>query len=249
MATTSEIARMFAVERDTILRWTAEFADHLSSKATPPKGEPRHFSESDLRVLALVFYYWEDDPDYEQIHAMLNSGDHLSDIFIEHARLHTPIFQDIPDEIDETWQHGAIIGGMASRDRRQVARSYKMAADELIALALTKHEPHELDFPILFLYRHTIELYLKAALANPPAHHDIGELSRLLEAEAGEHLPDWMRHRLRDFHEIDGRSSIFRYADPGPPGELWIDFHQLQAVIDKLVEAFEAYLASRQVQR
>ena len=50
---------------------------------------------------------------------------------------------------------------------------------------------------------------------------------------------------MTDFHEIDGRSSIFRYADPGPPGELWINFHQLQVVIGKLVEAFEEYLASR----
>lgn len=245
MATTSEVARMFSVDRDAVKLWASKFADHLSSKATPPKGEQRQFNESDLRVLALVFYYWEDDPDYEHIHSMLNSGDHENQTFIEHARLHTPIFQEVPDEIDETWQHGAIIGGMAFRDRGQVARSYKLAADELVALALTKHESHELDFPILFLYRHTVELYLKAALANPPEHHDLGELSRLLESEAGGQLPDWMRNRLRDFHEIDRRSSIFRYADPGPPGELWIDFHQLQVVIDKLVGAFEAYLASR----
>lgn len=162
---------------------------------------------------------------------------------IEHARLHTPIFQEIPDEIDETWQHGAIIGGMAFRDRRQVARSYKLAADELVALALTKHEPHELDSPILFLYRHTVELYLKAALTTPPEHHDLSELIHLLESEGGGQLPDWLRKRLWDFHEIDLQSSIFRYADPGPPGELWIDFHQLQTVTDKLVEGFEEYLA------
>jgi len=247
MATISEVARMFDVDRNTVLLWISKFADHLGSKATLPKGEPRQFSESDLRVLALVFYYWEDDPDYEHIHAMLNGGDHESDVFIEHARLHTPIFQELPDEIDETWQHGAVIGGMAFRDRRQVAKSYKLAADELVVLALTKHEPHELDFPILFLYRHTIELYLKAALAHPPEHHDLSKLSRLLEVEAGGQLPDWMRDRLRDFHEIDLRSSIFRYADPGPPGELWIDFHQLQAVMDKLAGLFEAYLASQAV--
>ncbi len=249
MATISEVARMFIVDRDTVKLWSSKFAEHLSSKATPPKGEPRQFNEGDLRVLALVFYYWEDDPDYEHIHAMLNSGDHESESFIEHAQLHTPIFQEIPDEIEETWQHGAVIGGMAFRDRRQVARSYKLAADQLVALALTKHEPYEMDFPILFLYRHTVELYLKAALTNPPENHDLGELSRLLESAGGGQLPKWMRDRLWDFHEIDRRSSIFRYADPGPPGELWIDFHQLQTVIDKLVEAFEEYLASRAVEQ
>lgn len=249
MATTSKVARMFDVDPATVKLWSFQFAEHLSSKATPPKGETRQYNESDLRVLALVFYYWEDGADYEHIHAMLNSGDHESEIFIEHAQLHTPIFQEPPDDIDETWQHGAIVGGMGFRDRRQVARSYKLAADQLVALALTKYESHELDFPILFLYRHTIELYLKAALANPPQTHDLGELGRLLEAEAGGQLPDWMRDRLHDFHEIDLRSSIFRYADPGPPGELWIDFYQLQVVIDKLVEAFETYMASRAVRR
>jgi DNA-binding transcriptional MerR regulator len=244
MATISEVARMFDVDRDTVKLWTSKFADHLSKAATPSKGEQRQFNESDLRVLALVFYYWEDDPDYEHIHALLYGRNHETETFIEHARLHTPIFQEVPEEIEDSW-HGAIIGGMAFRDRGQVARSYKLAADELVKLTSTIHEAHELDFPILFLYRHTVELYLKAALTNPPEHHDLGELSRLLEAEGGGRIPDWMRDRIRDFHEIDRMSSIFRYADPGPPGELWIDFHQLQVVIDKLVEGFEAYLASR----
>lgn len=247
MATISEVARMFKVDRETVKLWAKRFGDHLSKKATPPKGQQREFTESDLRVLALVFYYWDDDPDYEYLHAMLNSNEHESETFFEYAQLHTPLFQEIPDEIDETWQHGAVIGGIAFRDRRQVARSYKLAADELVALAMTKHEPHELDFPILFLYRHTVELYLKAALSKPPEHHDLGQLIQLLESEGGGQLPEWIRQRLRDFHEIDRRSSIFRYADPGPPGELWTDFHQLQAVIDKLVEGFEGYLASRAV--
>lgn len=87
MATTAEVARMLDVDRDTVKLSASKFADHLSRKATPPKGGQRHFNESDLRLLALVFYYWEDDPDYEHIHAMLNSGDHEDDRFIEHARL------------------------------------------------------------------------------------------------------------------------------------------------------------------
>ncbi|MCH7817286.1 MAG: hypothetical protein IIC60_12025 [Proteobacteria bacterium] len=225
----------------------ANMLDKLASEYPELEESAMQLSSEIEDIMPMGDDMMEDDPDYEHIHAMLNSGDHESEVFIEHAQLHTPIFQEIPYEIDETWQHGAVIGGMAFRDRRQVARSYKLATDQLVALALTKHEPHELDFPILFLYRHTVELYLKSALAKPPKHHDLGELSRLLESEGGGQIPGWMRDRLRDFHEIDRRSSIFRYADPGPPGELWIDFHQLQAVIDKLVEAFEAYLASRAV--
>jgi len=94
----------------------------------------------------------------------------------------------MPDEIDETWRHGALIGGMGCRDWRQVARAYKLAADELVKLALTEHERHELDFPILFMYRHTVELYLKAALENPPEHHDLkqSQTPTISEVHAGQ---------------------------------------------------------------
>ena len=41
---------------------------------------------------------------------------------------------------------------------------------------------------------------------------------------------------------MDRHSDVFRYADLAP-GELWVDFHQLKAVMDRLVEAFEGQLA------
>ena len=89
--------------------------------------------------------------------------------------------------------------------------------------------------------------YLKAALRNPPKHHDLGELITLLEAEYDNRLAGWVKKRMWDFHEIDRMSALFRYADPPPDGELWIDFHQLQIVIGKLVQAFEEYLSARPV--
>ena len=48
--------------------------------------------------------------------------------------------------MNETWQHGTLIGGVACRDLPQVARSYKLAADELLKQATPKYEPHELDY-------------------------------------------------------------------------------------------------------
>lgn len=95
-------------------------------------------------------------------------------------------------------------------------RAYKLAADELLKQALAKYEPHELDYPVLFLYRHTVEVYLKAALDNPPEHHDLSRLIQLLEAESGMKIAGWVKDRLWDFHKID-----------------------------KLVQAIEQYMATR----
>jgi hypothetical protein len=67
-------------------------------------------------------------------------------------------------------------------------------------------------------------------------------LIQLLEAECGKKLAGWIKDRLWDFHKIDSMSAVFRYADPPPDGELWVDFHQLQTVIDKFVQAIEQYI-------
>ena len=105
------------------------------------------FGELDLRVLGLVAELWEEEPDLDYIHELLNSGVQHEERFLEFGRLHTTIFQEMPDDIDETWQHGILIGGMAMRDLPQVARAYKSAADKLVESALSKHEPRRNRLP------------------------------------------------------------------------------------------------------
>jgi DNA-binding transcriptional MerR regulator len=239
MATISEVAQHLGVDRETVKTWTKEFAEHLSLTANPPKGKERQFGENDLRVLALVSYYWEDDPDLEYIHAMLNSGDYNEDVFAEFASLHTPVFQDVPDEINEDWTHGVLIGGMAERTLPQVGKAYKTAADELLKQALAKFEPHEIDYPIFFLYRHAIEVYLKAMLHTPPRTHDLERLIRLLEEQYGTKIAPCVKDRLWDFQRLDQQADLFRYAESPSGCELWIDFHHLKWVMDRLCEAFE----------
>ena len=239
MAAISEVAQHLGVDRDTVKAWTTEFAEHLSLTANPPKGKERHFSETDLRVLALVTDYWEESPDLQNIHAMLNSGDYNEDRFAEFACLRTPVFQEMPEDLNEDWLNGVLIGGFAERNLPQVAKAYKTAADELLKQALSKFEPHEIDYPIFFLYRHAIEVYLKAMLDLPPQTHDLGKLVRLLEEQVGAKIASWVKDRLWDFQRLDQHSDLFRYADLPADGELWIDFHHLKLVMDRLTEAFE----------
>jgi DNA-binding transcriptional MerR regulator len=244
MATISDVAKLCGVDRDTVKSWTKEFAEHLTLGANPPKGKERQFNEADLRALALVAEHWEENPDYENIHSLLNCGTHREERFVEFACLHTPLFQDVPDEIDETWQHGVLIGGMAMRDWLHVARAYKTAADELVKQALSHYEPHEIDYPIIFLYRHCIELFLKTILKTKPGHHIISELIVLLEQQVGGKLDGWIKDRLWDFHKIDEQSDAFRYAGSPSYNEVWVDLYQLTTVMDRLVEAFESHIAT-----
>lgn len=74
------------------------------------------------------------------------------------------------------------------------AHGYKLAADELVA-----HVNEDgggaafICYPILFLYRHSVELYLKALLL------DVGELLDANEATSGRHdlMPLWRRFTER----------------------------------------------------
>jgi hypothetical protein len=68
-------------------------------------------------------------------------------------------------------------------------------------------------------------------------------LRKLLEQQLGKKIAPWVNGRLLDFQRMDRHSDVFRYADPPPDGELWLDFHQLKAVMDRLVQAFEEQIA------
>jgi len=124
MATISEVARILGVDRDSVKGWATEFPEYLSLLANPKKGQERTFTEADLCVLAVIAEEVEMDSEPDDVRYALNSGRQFEEPFLESARLHSPLFQDLPEEIDETWQHGVLIGGMACRNLPEVARAY-----------------------------------------------------------------------------------------------------------------------------
>ena len=206
MRQVSDLARLFGVDRDTVKKWCYKFSEYLSVTANPPKGQVRFFTDTNLQVLALVYYYWEDEPDYEAIRYRLNAGDHNEDVYLEFVYLNTPIFREPPDDIEEKHEYSIMLNGEFLRNPVDVARAYKTAGDALVAQAISNHYyPHELDYPIFFNYRHAIELYLKiligfdvtlsktydsstsSRLKNP---HDLSELIDKLEARYGKKLPE-----------------------------------------------------------
>lgn len=77
-----------------------------------------------------------------------------------------PVFQSEGCEaIDETFTHGAYIGGTAGAyEDGAIAEGYLKAADLLVEQALKDDLAHVMVLPALFPYRHALELRLKVEL-------------------------------------------------------------------------------------
>lgn len=248
MRTVADLVRLLEVDRDDILRWTKEFAEHLSDYTRPQPGRPRYFTQADTRTLAYIKGGLDD---IDSLRMCLSVGGQHMEEYVEWANLNTPIFQEVPDDIDETWTHGVMmISGYQHRSAVDVARAYRLAGDELIGQAVGRESPHALDYPIFFNYRHAIELYLKIILDDPKQareiRHDLKKLIEAVEKKLGKKADRRVRNWLHEFAEVDPASDLFRYADEAPEHprhyEMWIDLLQLQTVVAHLCEMFEDHI-------
>ena len=247
----SEIARELDVDRNLVKSWAYHFKDYLSSGANPKKGTPRQFTPQDLRILAYVYFYWEDNPDFECIRIGLNRGEYESEQYDDLITSMTPIFDELTDDLDETWRHVCVVGGMSSGafDTFTLAESYKLAGDTLVKAALSTAEPHELIYPIIYNYRHAIELYLKALLSTQEKKHDLRSLLEklryFLNVEFGATIPTWFEKVIMAFDDFDPDSTAFRYGDngvfsrrTGEQGEFCINLPHIKQLMDWMASAF-----------
>lgn len=172
---------------------------------------------------------------------------------------HYRIFADVPDEIDETWQHGAILGGMAEGgyDRLTIADSYKLAGDLLVEQVLNGLDGYELVYPILFNYRQCLELYLKITVEPAPRSHDLSELVNGLQEHVKSHyglaLPRWFTDAILEFDEFDPYGTAFRYDDAGivskttrDTGEFWVDLRELKKRMERLMDGLRRIIFDKE---
>jgi hypothetical protein len=123
--------------------------------------------------------------------------------------LQQQIFQEPPDEINETWRHGALLGGILSKVNTtlSVADAFKLAGDMLVDKVLSSDlEAYEIVYPVLYNYRHCLELYLKAVL-RAERGHNLSKLTVKLE-EYVQHqfkanLSPWFKKGILEFDEFD----------------------------------------------
>ncbi len=239
------ISQLFQVDKNTVKKWNYLFSEFLSQSANPPKGQQRAYTPTDIRVFALVCDYrdWaesEEDKDYSDIYYALNSGLQHDERYIKTSYFNTPLFQDIPSEIDETWKHGVLVGGMGPRDKIDFARGYRLAGDVLVDHALKSGEPYELMYPIFYNYRHALELYLKVLVQSEERDHNLSNLVCELTKKYNAPLSPWSQKLVDQFHEMDKKSTTFRYGeDELPSDETWVNFDQLKMLVNALFNQIE----------
>jgi hypothetical protein len=137
------------------------------------------------------------------------------------------IFQDPPEAIDETWTHGALLGGMIDFSEQDLAESYFTAADALVGRVRKRRQyGRDLINPVLFLYRQGIELYLKAIVRPAKRNHDLAALlaafRQHIRHRYTENLPGWLTGAVSELATYDPYADAFRYAESRSRRLAWI---------------------------
>ncbi len=123
---------------------------------------------------------------------------------------------------DEDFEFGAnkvlLLGGCDTYTPERLALAYRIAADRLVQDALDREDTSwEIAAPILHLYRHSLELYLKWAAQSTAKGHDLERLIQQANDRAtqvtGAGLHPAVIERMQEFAEYDKKGFTFRYAD------------------------------------
>jgi hypothetical protein len=173
------------------------------------------------------------------------------DIFTEEA-MTRPLFQEPSPEIEreDPWSgpKGFMFGGMAQATVASLAEEYFDAANLIIdCVKRNEVEDYRLAHAALFLYRHSIELILKAAVGKYDRIHDLGRLANsfadMVKSRHGQNVPVWIMRRLKELAVFDPGSLAFRYGVNRDPltkrdvpldGEVYVDLFHLQQAMKAL---------------
>jgi len=240
----SQTAKLLGVESAQVKNWSSLFKDCLSRGANPAKGQPRSFRDSDLFVLNYIRSRWNTEPDIEAIKTDLSWDENRDDQFQEKLYWHTPLLQEPPDDLDETWRHGVLLCGGGRYEYLELARNYKYVADSMLQSALEKDELSHWAYPILFAYRHTLELYLKIIGEIEEPTHSLKDCVKLAEKRhGGKKIKSPIREWMLELDKIDPGGTAFRYADgehtSNPYAEYWFDFQHFKFAMKQVFDEID----------
>jgi hypothetical protein len=109
-----------------------------------------------------------------------------------------------------------------------ILSGYMSAAETLIKACEQQNlNVHDLIYPILFCYRHALEVAMKwiverygraAGVPLPESNHNLWQLWKsckaviAFSAESEDHATPIVEQIIKDFHDIDGAGEAFRYS-------------------------------------
>jgi len=143
---------------------------------------------------------------------------------------------------------GFLLGPIGVIGRGDMADQYFRAANLIINQILERQiADYEIAYPVLFLYRHAMELLLKTILANQANHHRLDALAddftRFAKEKYAEDVPQWITRRLKELARIDPTSQAFRYGEDkyddskkptGIPAETYVRVLELHDEMNRL---------------
>lgn len=147
------------------------------------------------------------------------------EVFTEEA-MTRPLFEELTGDHarEDEWSgpHGFAIGGMMQANAASLAEEYFTAANELVdAIAEKRIADYRIGNAALFLYRHSCELILKAALPGAKRIHNLIGLTdgfvAMVKEQYGQDIPAWIVRRMKELAAIDQNSTAFRYGNYGAP--------------------------------
>ncbi|MEM1262474.1 MAG: hypothetical protein AAGH76_08760 [Pseudomonadota bacterium] len=126
----------------------------------------------------------------------------------------------------EQWLESDLLQTRVLFDDQQPFGSWEMAvaffhgADSLREQLQEQHQGYDLfrrEYPMMFLYRHALELFLKHALQQPAHGHSLANLLNLFVVEVQERYDEdisrsWFVTEIRELSEIDPIGQSFRYS-------------------------------------
>jgi hypothetical protein len=183
----------------------------------------------------------------------------LSDVFTEEAKVR-PLFEEPSDASvrQDPWSgpRGFMLGGMSLPTKSELGEQYFDAAYLLLeSIKSNQWEDYKLVNPALYLFRHALELQIKALLGASAKTHDLAALADQLDSKAlaqdGQRAPPWIIARLKEFAAVDPGSTAFRYAqtysrelrrDVEVDGEVYVSLLHLQRAMLALYAALTGRL-------
>lgn len=176
-------------------------------------------------------------------------------------QMHRPLFEEPTAALarPDPWSEplGFMVGGMANQKYQHLGQQYYNAAYHLVeSIKNQEVSDSEVANAVLYLYRHSIELFLKAILLDAAKTHNLDTLSDeyrdFIKAEFDADCPDWIIMRMKELGAIDPNSTAFRYSlnynkitksDAPVDGEFHVNLHHLQSAMTALNVALVGTIA------